>query len=161
MLEILLIAFGSIGVGFFLILLLAMADRKSKQRRPQAAAEDALTRDQFDKACVEIIERMKLDIEEIQRTEDDNLDIRARNPAPVVGGEFFVRCVYLSEQDGRIQSAEILEMSNVIVQDRLSKGIFMTNGRFADDIPTLSELAPIEFIDGTRLAAMMADLPMV
>lgn len=159
MLNVLIVAFGAIGVGFALILLLALADRQAKKKRPPVE-EGGLTQREFEKACVEIVERMKLTIGEIIRTEDDNLDIRAKNPAPVVGGEFFIRCVYL-EAGGVVQAAEVLEVSNVIVQDRLSKGLFFTNASFAADIPSLSELAPLEFIDGSRLRAMMADLPMI
>jgi restriction endonuclease Mrr len=158
MLEVLIVAGLAIAVGFALIFLLAVADKQSRRKNVRSA-EPEMSRSQFEKACVEILERMKLDIHDIQRTDDDNLDIRARNPAPVVGGEFFIRCVYLPE--GRIESAEILEMSNVIVQDRLSKGIFMTNGRFTEDLTAISELAPIEFIDGARLKAISSNLPMV
>jgi restriction endonuclease Mrr len=159
MLDVLVIAFGAVGVGFALIFLLALSDRHAKKKNPVSTEPD-FTRTEFEKFCVEVIERMKLSIGDIQRTEDDNLDIRAMNPAPVIGGEFFIRCVYL--EPGRlIESAEVLEMSNVIVQDRLSKGIFMTNERFSDDISTLGELAPIEFIDGERLKSMMGHLPMV
>jgi restriction endonuclease Mrr len=159
MLQILIIAFGAIGVGFALIFLLALADKRARKRNP-AVEEPGLTQRDFERACVEIVERMKLSIDEIVRTEDDNLDIRATHHAPVVGGEFFVRCVYL-EPGGVIPAAEVLELSSAIVQDRLSKGIFFTNGSFAADIPSLSELAPMEFIDGARLKTMMADLPMV
>lgn len=158
MLEVLIVAFGAIGAGFALILLLALADKHAKKK--PTVEDGGLTQREFEKACVEVLERMKLTIGEIVRTADDNLDIRAQNPAPVVGGEFFIRCVYL-EPGGVVQAAEILEVSNVIVQDRLSKGLFFTNASFAADIPSLSELAPLEFIDGARLKAMMADLPMV
>ncbi|HEX5038198.1 MAG TPA: restriction endonuclease [bacterium] len=160
MMGVLIVAFLAVGVGFGLIFLLAFADKQSRKRNAGKRPEPDLAKPQFEKACVEIIERMKLEIHDIQRTDDDNLDIRAKNPAPVVGGEFFIRCVYLPD-GGRIEAAEIIEMSNVIVQDRLSKGIFMTNGRFTEDLPAIGELAPIEFIDGARLKAISADLPMV
>ncbi len=158
MLQVLIVAFGAIGVGFALILLLALADKQAKKKSP--VEDGGLTQREFEKACVEVVERMKLEIGEIIRTADDNLDIRANNPAPVVGGEFFIRCVYL-DPSGVIQSPDVLELSNVIIQDRLSKGLFFTNGSFAADIRSLGELAPMEFIDGARLKAMMADLPMV
>jgi restriction endonuclease Mrr len=159
MLQVLIVAFGAVGIGFVLIFLLALSDRLARKKKP-TGEEPGLSRREFEKACVEVVERMKLQIGEIVRTEDDNLDIRAANPAPVVGGEFFVRCVYL-DPGGVVQAAEVLELSNTIVQDRLSKGIFFTNGSFAADIPSLSELAPLEFIDGARLKTMMANLPII
>lgn len=166
MIEILLLAGGSVVVGFLLIFLLALADKQTKKKRaadsPSPLGPLGLARPEFEKACVEVIERMKLEISDIQRTEDDSLDIRATNPAPVLGGEFFIRCVYLPDSSNqRIEAVEILELSNVIVQDRLSKGIFMTNARFTEELPAIGELAPIEFIDGERLKKMMGNLPMV
>lgn len=161
MLEILLVAFGAILVGFALILLLAVADKRAKKQRVESHKEEpGLTRTEFEKACVTVIERMKLTIDEIERTDANVLEIKATNPAPIVGGVFFVYCVFLPAGEF-VTSAEILEVSNMIIQDRLSKGILMTNTRFTDDLPAISELAPLEFIDGARLATIMADLPMV
>lgn len=153
MLHVLIIACGAVAVGFFLIFLLALADKQARKKRP-ASEETGLTRPQFEKACVEVVERMKLEIEEILRTEDGGLDIRATNPAPFIGGMLFVRCVYL-EPGGVIPAAEVLELSSAIIQERLTKAIFITNARFAEDIGTLSELAPMEFIDGTTLQGLM------
>jgi restriction endonuclease Mrr len=160
MLEVLIVAFGAIGVGFGLIFLLALADRRAKKKNPALYEDQGLTQTQFEKACVEVVERMKLDVEEIERSSDNTLEIKAKNPAPIVGGDFFVYCVYLPSNEV-VSSAEIIEVSNLIVQDRLSKGILMTNTRFTDDLPAIGELAPLEFIDGERLKTMMANLPMV
>lgn len=152
MLEILFLAFGAIGVGFILIFLLAVADKKRKSASPPA--EPALTSLQFKKACLAVVDNMKLEVEETTESGDDQLEFIAVNPTPIVGGRFLVRCVYLSPHEA-IQSPEVLEFSNEIVQERLSKGLLMTTGTFADDIAGLSELAPIEFIDGKSLKALM------
>lgn len=161
MIEILLVAFGAIGFGFLLIFLLAMADKRDKKHRSETQTEEpGLTQNDFEKACVEIVERMKLNIDEIERTDGNILEIKATNPAPIVGGVFFVYCVYLPRGE-IVPAAEIIEVSNMIIQDRLSKGILMTNTRFTDDLPAIGELAPLEFIDGVRLKSILADLPMV
>lgn len=160
MLEVLIVAFGAIAAGFALIFLLALADKQAKKRNPAARAPSDLGRPEFEKACVEIVERMKLTIDTIERTDENVLEMEAHNPAPIVGGKFYVYCVYLNPAE-TVSAAEILEVSNVIVQDRLSKGILMTNTKFTDDLPAISELAPLEFIDGARLKAILADLPMV
>lgn len=160
MLEVLVVAFLAIGVGFGLIFLLAFADKQAKKKNPAARAEPELTQKEFEKGCVTVVERMKLIIDEIERTDDNILEITAHNPAPIVGGQFFVYCVYLNPAEF-VSAAEILEVSNMIIQDRLSKGILMTNTRFTDDLPAISELAPLEFIDGARLKTVLADLPMI
>ena len=78
----------------------------------------------------------------------------ARNPTPITGGQFLIHCLY-SDKDAVIGSAEIIEFSNMIVQERLSKGIFITTGRFTGDIPAIGELAPMEFIDGEALRRLV------
>lgn len=161
MIEILLIAFGAIGVGFLLILLLAMDEKRTKKKRAQnPSEEESFTQKDFERACVTVVERMKLNIEEIERTDAHVLEIKAKNPAPIVGGDFFVYCIYLPRSE-IVTAAEIIEVSNMIIQDRLSKGILMTNTRFTDDLPAISELAPLEFIDGARLQKILSDLPMI
>ncbi len=155
MLEVLILAFAAIGGGFFLILLLGMADKKSRARIAAMPSDGPeLTQMQFEKACVALTEAMKLDIDNIERSDGRTLGIRAKNPAPFVGGEFFVHCAYRSPQE-KVTAAEILELSNMIIQDRLSKGIFMTNAGFTDDLASISELAPIDFIDGKKLQELM------
>jgi len=158
--SILLIVFGSLGFGFFLIFLLGLADKKRKESNPSSEEPQGLTQVEFEKACVEIIERMKLDIQTIERSDENTLEIKAHNPAPITGGDFFFYTVYLPSNES-VSSAEILEVSSMIIQDRLSKGILMTNTRFTDDLPAIAELAPMEFIDGQRLQSILADLPMV
>ena len=57
----------------------------------------------------------------------------------------------LASPERTISAAEIVELSNAIIQDRLSKGIFITTAQFTSDLPAISELAPMEFIDGAKL----------
>jgi hypothetical protein len=158
MIEILILAFGAVGVGFFLILLLGVADKNSRNRRAAASPDtEGLTQIQFEKVCVALTEAMKLEIENIERSDGTTLGIRAKNPTPFVGGDFFVHCAYLSPQtpQEKVSAAEIIELSNMIIQDRLSKGIFITNSEFTEDLSSISELAPIEFIDGKKLHELM------
>ncbi len=156
---ILFIVFGAFGFGFFLIFLLGLDEKRRKASRP-AHETVGLTQIQFEKACVEVIERMKLDIEGIERADENILEIKAKNPVPFTGGDFFIMTIYLASEE-IVTSAEILEVSNMIIQDRLSKGILMTNNRFTDDLPSLSELAPLEFIDGEKLKELMAKYSVV
>ncbi len=152
---ILLIVAVAIGVGFSLIFLLALAEKK--QKKGQAASPPkALDQGQFEKACMQILETMKLNLEEFHRTGDNQLDILAKNPAPFTGGEYLVQCLYVPE-DFTVDAARILEFSHTIVQDRLSKGIFMTMGRFTPDLGSIGELAPIEFIDGKKFRELVKE----
>ena len=156
---ILLLIFGSIGLGFFLIFLLGLDEKRRKSSLPVIEGS-GLTQIQFEKACVEVIERMKLTIDSIERNEEHALEIKAKNPTPFTGGDFFVTTIYLPRGEV-VTSAEILEVSSMIIQDRLSKGILMTNTKFTDDLSSLSELAPLEFVDGEKLKELMSKYSVV
>ena len=135
---------GAVGVGFFLIFLLALSDRKKKQT---SEVPLDFTQTEFEKLCVQVIEGMKLDIEEASRSDSTQVDIIAVNSVPIIGGKLLVHCLY-EKPEQVIGTAEILELSNRVISERLSKGIFITTASFTDEIPGISELAPLEFIDG-------------
>ena len=154
MLDVLVLAFVGIGCGFVLIFLLALSDKRRKARQPKSE-DPLLTFQQFEKACMAIVEEMKLEIDELTHGSDAHqFDMLARNPTPLVGGQFLIHCVYL-RPDQLVESPEVLEVSNMIVQERISKGLILTTGRFAEDIATLGELAPMEFIDGAAFKGLM------
>ena len=156
MFPLLVAILGSILFGFFLIFLLALSDKKQKEKRWKERRERGadiaperlqISQESFEKACTLIVEGMKLDIEEINRSTANAIDIMARNPLPIVGGPLIVHCLYI-DPDECVSAAQVLELSQMIIQDRLLKGVFMTTGKFAEEIATLSELAVIELIDG-------------
>jgi hypothetical protein len=148
----LLIVFGSLGIGFFLIFLLALSDKKRKE---SGGGERLLTPPEFEKACLLVVEGMKLEIEEINRAGEARLDMIARNPTPITGGQYLVHCLYVDPKQV-IDAPQIIELSNMVVQERLSKGIFITTGRFTEEIPSIGELAPMEFIDGQAFKKLLA-----
>lgn len=155
--QILVIIFGSFVAGFLLIFLLALSEKKRRQEKEKSGEpplKNTFTLEQFEKICIEIVEGMKLTIEEIHRASEGDLDIMAKNPTPFTGGTFLVRCLFL-EPHQTISAAEVLELSGTIIQDRISKGIFITTGRFTEDLPTLSELAPIDFVDGAEFCQLV------
>ncbi len=138
-------------VGFALIVALALSGKK---RGRFFQPEFSLSRDQFEKLAVALLEEMKLDIQERESVENQT-DLLVRNPTPIVGGFLLVRCLYTNDPRMIIEATAILEFSNLILQERLSKGILMTTGRLTPDLPGLGELAPIEFIDGDRFLGLL------
>ncbi len=152
----LFLIFGAIGFGFFLIFLLALSDKKRKAAREGGPGEPRpyVSFLQFQKACAQVVEAMKLEIEEVNQIGDARLDMIARNPTPFTGGQFLVHCLYLAPHE-TITAVQVIELSNMVLQERLSKGIFITTGRFTHEIPTIGELAPIEYIDGAALKGLV------
>ena len=149
--SILLVIAVAVGTGFLLIFLIALADRKKIKETP---LRPGMTRERFERICLLVLEGMKMEIDEVSRAGDSQIEILARNPTPITGGAFLVHCLYIDPAEV-IGSARIIELSNMVLQERLSKGIFMTTGRFTSEIPGIGELAPIEFVDGEALQRLM------
>ncbi len=152
MIEIFLIVGGAIGVGFFLIFLLALSEKKQRKLTPRAEA--GLTRSQFEKACGLVIEGMKLEIVEASQSGENRFDIIAKNPVPLIGGDLLIHCLYADPEEV-VGTPPILELSNMVLQERLTKGIFITTGKFTNEIGTITELAPMEFVDGAAFQGLM------
>lgn len=138
-------------IGFLLI----FATSLSGKRRPDGIGsmdDGSLPNyERFVRICRDIFENFKMDILEVnENTEDQSVDFYLENPKPVVGGKLLAHCI-LRNKDDVVGAGDIIELSNAIIQDRQSKGIFITTGKFTDELAAISELAPIEFIDGGRL----------
>lgn len=152
--EIIFLVFGAIIFGFFLIFVAALAGKKQGLPRVLPTDEAGLDFARFERVCSNLLLELKLEIDEIHRDGDNGLSMQARNPTPITGGPILVQCAYLPKNQV-VQNQEILELSNAIIQERASKGIFITTGTFTSELAGISELAPIEFIDGKRLADLV------
>ncbi|MBI2981950.1 MAG: restriction endonuclease, partial [Deltaproteobacteria bacterium] len=95
---------------------------------------------------------MKLETVEHEERENQ-IDIIAKNPTPFTGGLLLIRGLLIPSK-GIVGLPQILEFSNVVREERLMKGIFVTTGSFSPELGTLAELAPIEFIDGKKLGEL-------
>jgi hypothetical protein len=149
--SLIILALGATFFGIVLITLIALSDQKRKEREAQKTGEQKPRFERFSRACCDLVEIMKLEIDDIRESpEEDTIDIYATNPKPIIGGSYLIHCVRQNPHE-QVSAAEIVEMSNAIIQDRLSKGIFITTGQFTPDLPAISELAPLSFIDGNEL----------
>ena len=153
---ILIIVMGAIVGGFGLIMLLSIGNKGKPGTRFQAMVEQrfaALDFGNFERICTGILENLKLDILERQDEGEGEFSLLVRNPAPIVGGKLLVHGLMIPENE-EIKSPRVMELSDNIVSGRLTKGIFMTTGRFAPEVAHLPELAPMEFIDGEMLKSL-------
>lgn len=152
MFGIFLIVGMALSLGFLLIFVAGFSGRKRNKATASEVELPSFTR--FVRAISDLTEAMKLEILEANQSDDEqSLDIYAENRTPITGGRYLIHAE-LCPREAITSAAEIVEFSNVIVQDRLSKGLFITTGRFTPDLPAISELAPIEFIDGERLGEL-------
>jgi len=144
----------------FSLFLIYLIQKTSK--RPETAEEKIvidpglqhLNLDQFFTICCELLEKMGLRIVNSFRTEDNEIDVYAENPAPIVGGPFVAHLI-LYPEGAQVTSAAVQNFASNIIGERRGKGILMTTGFFAPDVAMLPELPPMEMIDGKRLAELI------
>jgi len=143
-------------VALILIYLISSHDRKLKKRleaeRDSQEPEDEERMDfrQFTKVCMDICENLKLEIDDVNQLENDELIVRASSSDPITKVQFLIVCYYLHRED-TLDNNKVMEISDQIVSERLSKGIIMTTGRIDDTVKNMPEQAPMEFIDGFKL----------
>lgn len=150
----------------FSIFLIYLIQKTSK--RPETAEEKIpidpglqhLNLDQFFAICCELLEKMGLRILNSYRSEDNEIDIFAENPEPIVGGPFMAHLI-LYPEGAQVSSAEVQNFASNLIGERRGKGILMTTGFFAPDVAMLPELPPMEMIDGKRLAELMKHLSLI
>lgn len=138
-------------IGFLLILSLSLAKPRPTDGIGTMTKGALPNFERFVHVCRNILEAHKLEILEVSPNVDEmSVDIYCEFSKPLVGGRFLAHCT-LRDHSDVVSGGDIVELSNAIIQDRLSKGIFVTTGRFTAELATISELAPMEFIDGEEL----------
>ena len=144
-------------VAFVLIYFIASHDRKLKIKLDHEHPSDPLDVEtdfrRFTKFCMELCEYLKLEISDVTRPQSDEVVIRAANVNPITRVEYLIVGFYVAPHV-EIAPTKIMEVSDQIVSERLSKGILITPGFFPESAKCLPELAPMEFIDGTKMNEM-------
>lgn len=141
-------------LSFVLIYFIASHDRRMKMRDLARHKNDpsGVTPDfrLFTKFCTDLCEYLKLEITDITRPEDDELVIRAQSANPITRVDYIL-VAFFTPRHLEVEVTKIMEVSDQIVSERLSKGIIVTTGQIPESVKSLPELAPMEFIDGARV----------
>lgn len=162
MFNLVIVLIATFGFALVLIYFIAAHDRSMKKRNDLTTASQ--TGDQelpdfrlFVKFCTDLCEYLKLEIREITHPIDNEVVITAQNTNPITRVEYLV-AGFLLPRHSVLEINRVMELSDQIVSERLSKGIIVTTGRIDREAALrLPELAPIEFIDGERLEKMLKD----
>jgi len=160
MFNIFIVLILTFAVAIILIYLISSHDRKLKKRKEAARLEEpddgspTIDFRQFSKICMDICENLKLEIDDVNQLENDELIVRATTADPITQVQFLIVCYYLHKDD-TLDNNKIMEISDQIVSERLSKGIIMTTGRIDEAAKNLPEQAPMEFIDGFKLQELI------
>lgn len=117
---------------------------------------ERLAPEQFERLCLRLLEQMGLSIASCHSNTQGEIDITAVNPQPITGGSYIVRCT-LTPPEVPINSTQIIALSDTVLAERASKGIFITTGFFSEEVPKLTEGPPLELINGQRLRQILGD----
>lgn len=117
---------------------------------------ERLAPEQFERLCLCFLEQMGLRVTSLTSNQQGQIDIIAVNPQPITGGSYIVRCL-LAPPEAPINSTQIIALSDTVLAERASKGIFITTGFFSEEVPKLIEGPPLELINGQRLRQIMAE----
>lgn len=117
---------------------------------------ERLAPEQFERLCFRLLGQMGLSIAGCHRNTQGEIDITAVNPQPITGGSYIVRCI-LIPPEVPINSTQIIALSDTVLAERASKGIFITTGFFSEEVPKLTEGPPIELLNGHRLRQLLEE----
>lgn len=150
-----------IGLGLILLLTRSASPVVAEKAyyQPRSAEQQRLEQiapEQFERLCLRLIERIGLSITGCHRNKAGEIDITAVNPQPITGGSYIVRCI-LIPPEVPIHSTQIIALSDTVLAERASKGIFITTGFFSEEVTKLTEGPPIEYINGHRLRQMLRE----
>lgn len=150
---------GSLLLGLILIILINLTSspvpRMEEQRRDEIPEHFLnLDRTRFEALCVRLLRHMGLEVKRVLPTGENELDIVAANPQPIIGGDYIVHCL-LNPDSGVVGAIRVQSLSDTVRGERASKGIFITTGFFAKEVASLLELSPVELIDGPELTRLL------
>jgi|GEM_PF-857166 hypothetical protein len=163
MFNLVIVLMGTFALSLVLIYFIAAHDRRRVKMELGKAKNDVSTETplmdfrEFNRACQDILEGLKLEINEIANPSGDEVVIRAASINPITRVDYLAVGFYLPKS-ATLETARIVEVSDQIVSERLGKGLIMTTGMIDKAaIVSQPELAALELIDGERLLVLQKE----
>ena len=157
--AVLFLFFGAIGLGFLLIVLIAITAPKPQPvdlKKESGGSELVdLDAEQLGNLIASILDKMGLEIERIQGGKNEILEILAVNPTPVTGGKVLVHCITAPTLTGKVNGQMIGTFIRAVRSAYVSKGLLFTTGTFTPDAHLEAQDAPIEIFDRDQLQKMI------
>jgi hypothetical protein len=120
------------------------------------AMVESLSLAQFEALCIRLLEELGLVINGPVRRREQEIEISAVNPQPIIGGDVLIHCV-LAREARPVNAHAVQVLADTVKADGDAKGILITNGYFAEEVGKLSEGPPIELINASRLRKLLED----
>lgn len=96
-----------------------------------------------------------LTIDVVDRTAPNEVEIRARDPKPIVGGLYIVHGV-LRPLDDYVGPEQVMGLKDIVKEEGAIKGFLVTNGLFAAPAAQMLDAQKLELINGPTLLQMLA-----
>ncbi len=96
-----------------------------------------------------------LQIEVVDRTAPNEVEIRARDPKPMVGGLYIAHGV-LRRLDDYVGPEQVMALKDVCKEEGAIKGFLVTNGIFAAPAAQMLDAQKLELINGPELLRLLA-----
>ncbi len=147
-----LLAFGAIGFGAFLVLLIARfaphpAEHVTAAHRAQGGAV-AMPFDEFRALLIDLLDALRLEVVLLTATARE-LDVVVRSSEPLTGGRYLMHAIWEAPGDV-VDQPSVLRLQEAAKADGAAKGILITPWRIlTDGIGNLE--TPIELVDGRAL----------
>ncbi len=115
---------------------------------------------EFERAIKNLLEDMNLRIVNTIWVNDEEIDILAHNPAPVIGGDYIVHGILVPEGDF-VDSIRVIGLSDIVRAEGALKGILISTGFFTEEVNKYAEGAPMELINVSKFREILRsrDLP--
>ncbi len=113
-----------------------------------------MSRQEFERALKNLLEDIDLRIVETIWVNDEEVDILAHNPAPVIGGDYIVQGILVP--DGHyVDSIRVIGLSDTVRAEKALKGILVSTGFFTEEVVKYTEGAPMELINVSKFRDLL------
>lgn len=96
-----------------------------------------------------------LHIDVVDHTSPNEVEIRAVDPKPIVGGLYIVHGV-LRRLDDYVGPEQVMGLKDVVKEEGAIKGFLVTNGLFAAPAAQMLDAQKLELINGPALLRMLS-----
>lgn len=113
-----------------------------------------MTPNAFESVIKGLLEDMDLRIVHSTWVNDEEIDILAHNPSPVIGGDYIVHGILVPDESF-VDSIRVIGLSDTVRAERALKGILISTGYFTEEVNKYTEGAPMELINVARLRGIL------
>ena len=151
-------------IGFFLIALIRKPPAYMPMRGPGHPEIDAAHAAQLGELDVTEFESMLrrlvtdyigLEIDVVDHTSPNEVEIRAIDRKPIVGGLYVVHGV-LRRLDDFVGPEQVMSLKDIVKEEGAIKGFLVTNGMFAAPAAQMLDAQKLELINGPTLLHMLS-----